>query len=200
MARIDIEDYIKEMKGLDKNDYLDFYSLKKELNNLSESSKVFDDFERESMHIGTETLNQMMDLSSLIKIKALASQIKDKKSINDGLHTLHFNLGMAKNSPIESAGSMKRLADVFLLNPETKIDSMIGELNYFKAKLEEIKKHHSNLLPKSLDSKIKIEGKYGKHIEMLHSVHQRQKNAFLSIAGMFLKQAKSHIKSLKRFK
>lgn len=88
---------------------------------------------------------------------------------------------------------MDKLLGVFLQDKNTKIESMVHELNDFKSKLQEIKRHHSRLLPKSLDNKIEIEEKYGKHLEKLHSIHKRQKQAFISLTRLFLKMAKRHI-------
>lgn len=191
--------YIDELRGFaDKGKEYDLYSLKAELNRLSSSSKIFDDFERASMTIGKEALGQIRDLSLLLKIKNLASQIKAKKGINDRLHSLHFNLNILKNA--EDFKSIKSAISAFLNNQESGIDSIISELNDFKARLGEIKKCHSMLLPKSLDNRLGIEEKYGRHIEKLHSVHKRQKDAFISTIGLFLKFARRHAKSLKKFK
>ncbi|HLD18975.1 MAG TPA: hypothetical protein VJB90_03115 [Candidatus Nanoarchaeia archaeon] len=201
MASIDVENHIEELKGFAGNAKdVDLYSLKKELTGLSEASHVFDNFEKESMSIGREELSQMQNLSLLIKIRKLACEIKDKKQINDRLHSLHFNLNMLKNADAGSLKPIKSAFDAFLHNNETKIDNIISELNDFKTKIDGINKHHSNLLPRSLDNKLKIDGKYGRHIEKLHSIHKKQKNALVSTIRLFLKMAKKHIKSLKRFK
>jgi len=201
MANIDVERYIDELKGFaDDAKEIDLYSLKKELAGLSEASHVFDNFEKESMSIGKEELSQIQDLSSLIKIRNLACEIKDKKAINDRLHSLHFNLNLLKNADASDSKPIKNAFGAFLHNNETKIDNIIDELNGFKAKLDEIKKHHSSLLPKSLDNKLKIEGKYNKHIENLRSIHKKQKNALVSTIKLFLKLAKRHVKKLQKFK
>ncbi|MDP3765114.1 MAG: hypothetical protein Q8R04_01245 [Nanoarchaeota archaeon] len=196
MAKSDIEKYIDELKGFaSEPEDLDLYSLKRELTNLSESSKIFEDFEKESMVIDKDLLKQIGNLSLLIKIKNLASEIKNKKQINDRLHRLHFNLNILKNSSMtKNIPLIKNSLDVFLYNEGTKIDTIINELNDFKSKLEEMEKHHSNLLPKGLDNKIKIETKYDKHIEQLHSIHRRQKQALISTVKLFLKMTKKYKK------
>lgn len=202
MARIDVDNYINELKGFAaEGSEMDIYSLKKELTNLSQSSKVFENFEKESMVIGKEVLNQIQDLSLLIKIRNLASEIKGKGKINEKLHSLHFSLNLLKNnSATNNAKSIKNTLNVFLHDEDTKIDNIINELNDFKTKLDEIKKHHSALLPESLDSKLEIENKYNKHIEQLYLIHKRQKGALVSTIKLFLKLTKKHIKGLKRFK
>ena len=70
----------------------------------------------------------------------------------------------------------------------------------FAAKEAEIKKHHLILLPKSLDNKLEIEGKYAKHIEQLDSIHSRQKDALISTVKLFLKLTKKRMKNLQKFK
>ena len=147
MAKSDIEKYIDELKGLaSEPEELDLYSLKKELTNLSESSKVFEDFEKESMVVDKDLLKQIDNLGLLIKIRNLASEIKNKKQINDKLHSLHFNLNLLKNTPLENSIKTIKIAfNTFLYDNETKIDSIINELNDFKTKLDEIKNQHKNL-------------------------------------------------------
>lgn len=197
MVKIDIGNYIDELRGFASEEKeLDLYSLKKELIDLNKSSKVFDAFEKETTFIDKNTLKQIQDLSLLMKIRNLALQIKNKKQINDKLHSLHFNLNILKNAA--EIKSVKNAINLFLYNNETKIDTLINELNDFKGKIEEIKKHHSNLLPKSLDNKLEIEHKYNKHIEQLRSIHKRQKNVLISTIKLFLKLTKRCIKSLKK--
>ena len=202
MVKIDIGNYIDELRGFASEEKeLDLYSLKKELIDLNKSSKVFDAFEKETTFIDKNTLKQIQDLSLLMKIRNLASEIKNKKQINDRLHSLHFNLNLLKNTLLDnSTKTIKTAFNTFLYDNETKIDSVINELNDFKAKLDAIKNHHKNLLPKSLDNKLIIENKYNKHIEQLYSIHKKQKNALISTLKLFLKMTKKHIKCLKKFK
>lgn len=168
---------------------------------LSESSKVFEDFKKSSMLIGKGMLAQVQNFGSLIKIRNLASEIRNKSRINEKLHSLHFSLNLLKTAPFTNdASAVKNAVNAFLCNNETKIDSMVNELNDFKIKLDKIKEHRSNLSQKSLDNKLEIEGKYDKHIEQLHLIHKKQKNALVSIVRLFLKFTKKHTKSLKRFK
>ena len=202
MAKSDIDRYIDELRGFAGNgENLDLYSLKKELNNLSESSNVFDNFEKESASIDKEALEQIKDLSLLIKIKNLASEIKSKSRINEKLHSLHFSLNLLKNDlAADNTKSIKNALHAFLHDDKTRIDAIIDELNDFKAKLEELKIHHLNLFSKSLDGKLEIEGKYSKHIEQLHSMHKKQKDTLISTVKLFLKLTNKHIINLKRFK
>ncbi len=196
MVRIDVSKYIDELKNFTAEaKEIDLYSLKNELVKLNESSKVFEDFEKESMTIGKNTLSQIQNLSSLIKIRNLASEIKKKDKINEKLHSLHFNLNILKNA--SNISTIKNVLNVFLYNNDSKIDNIINELNDFKIKLGEIKNHHKNLLPKSLDNKLVIENKYNKHIEQLHSIHKKQKNALISTVKLFLKLTKKQIKCQK---
>lgn len=197
MARNDVEKYIDGLKVKEEKE-LDLYSLRQELLSLNESSHVFDSFESETKHVNKEHLEQIHDLGLLMRMRNLASQIKHKKHISDKLHTLHFNLNILKNTVDVSA--IKNAFNAFLYSDETKISSIVGELNDFKAKLDEFKINHSKLSPKGLDIKLEIEEKYKNHIEKLHSVHQRQKNAFISLAMLFLKLTKRHIKNLQKFK
>ena len=202
MAKSSIENYIDELRGFAKEGKeMDLYSLKKELMHLSESSKVFEDFEKESSYIDKDLLRQIGDLSSLIRIRKLASEINNKKEITQKLHSLHFNLNLLNNASITNGiSSIKNVIDIFLHNGDTKIDNMINGLNDFKIKINEIKKLHSDLLPKSLDNKLEIENKYKRHIEQLHSMHQRQKGALISTVKLFLKLTKKHIRNLQKFK
>ncbi len=188
MASKDVEKYIEELKCEDE---AESYSLKSELANLSQSSKAFENFEREHMVIGKEMLHEMQDLSSLGKMRELAAEISGKKKINEKLHALHSTL---TKEPIDV------VLHIFLNNKETRIDTIIDELNDFKAKLAEIKKHHSNLLPNSLDNKLKLDNKYGRHIEKLHVIHKKQKSAFAVTIKIFLNLTRKHIKNLKKFK
>ena len=200
MIRIDFNKYIDELKNFaNEGKELDLYSLKKELVDLNEFSKVFDAFEKETMFIDKDTIKQIQDLSLLMKIRNLASEIKNKKQINDKLHSLHFNLNLLKNMLLENSTKTIKIAfNTFLHNNETKIDSIINELNDFKIKLGEIKNHHKNLLSKSLDNKIEIENKYNKHIEKLYFIHEKQKNVLISTVKLFLKLTKKHIRNLKK--
>ncbi len=200
MERNDIGYYIDKLRGSSEEKVIDLYSLKKELTSLNEFSKVFDDLEKESMSFDKDALKQVEDLSLLMKIRNLASEIREKKMINDKLHSLHFNLNLLKNADINDLKPIKNVFNLFLYNNETKIDSIINELNDFKTKLDKIKKHHSNLLPKSLDNKLMIDEKYAKHINKLHSIHKKQKNVLISTIRLFLKMTRKHIKTLKRFK
>ena len=104
MIRIDFNKYIDELKNFaNEGKELDLYSLKKELVDLNEFSKVFDAFEKETMFIDKDTIKQLQDLSLLMKIRNLASEIKNKKQINDKLHSLHFNLNLLKNMLLENS-------------------------------------------------------------------------------------------------
>mgnify|MGYP001586557881 CR=1 FL=1 len=190
MVKIDVADYIGRLRNASKEEEADLYSIKKQLNSLSDSSAAFDDFEKESIKINKDSLSQIEDLGLLLKIKSIASGISRKKAINDKLHSMHFSLNLGKNN----SSAMNALFDIFLRDNNTKIENIINELNDFKAKLSEIKKHHSKLLPKSLDNKLEIEDKYDRHLEKLHSIHKRQKSAFISLTKLFLKMAKNHIK------
>lgn len=190
MVKIDVASYIERLRSLSEEKEEDLYSIKKNLNSLSESAGAFDDFEEESVKINKDSLSQIEDMSLLLKIKSLASGIRKKKEINERLHSLHFSLNLGKNN----ASAMNGAFDMFLRNNDTKIENIIHELNDFKAKLGEIKKHHSKLLPKSLDNKLEIEDKYDGHLEKLHSIHKRQKLAFISLTKLFLKTAKGHIR------
>ena len=200
MAKTDVEKYIDELRDFETEEKdMDLYSLKREIADLS-ASNVFDNFEKETRVIDKETLGKIRALSSLIKLRSLASDLKNKKQINDKLHTLHFNLNLLKNAEINEIKPIKNIFNLFLHSNETKIDSIINELDDFKAKLDEIKKHHSNLSLKSLDNKLKVENKYSRHIEELCSTHKKQKHALASTIKLFLKMTKKHIKNLKRFK
>lgn len=197
MAKNDVEGYLNELRGFaDDAKDMDLYSLKKELIILSESSHVFDNFEKESMSIGKEELSQMQNLSSLMKMRNLAREINNKKAINDKLHSLHFSLNLLKNT--NDIKPIKNALNLFLYSNDTKIGSIVNELNDFNHNISQIKKHHENLLPKSLDNKLRIENKYDKHMEKLHSIHARQKNALISLVGLFLKLAKKCVKNLKK--
>lgn len=167
----------------------DLYSIKREINSLNASS-AFDDFEKESIKIGKAALDQVEEWGILLKIKSLASDIGKKKGINERLHSLHFSLNLGKNN----YSAMGSVFEAFLRDNETGIGSMINELNDFKSKLHEIEWHHSKLLPKSLDNKIEMGEKYGRHLENLHSVHKKQKKAFMSLASLFLRMAKNHLR------
>ena len=198
MVKIDIEKYLEELESASSGKEMDLYSLKDELSSLENLSGAFDSFEKEASIINIDHLKHMEDLSLLLKIKNLASQIKDKKRINKKLHTLHFNLNLLKNKTFTNDRPIKDIVDVFLHNDESKIDMVIDELNDFKTKLEDIKKHHSKLLPKGLDNKIEMESKYGKHIEKLQLIHQKQKSALVSTIKLFVKYAKRHIRNVNR--
>ena len=201
MAKSNIEDYIDELKGISTEAKdIDLYSLKRELVNLDESSKVFGDFEKNAMVIDKEVLSQVQNLGSLVKIRNLASEIKNKGKINEKLHSLHFKLNLLKDASVTDVSTIKNMLNVFLYNNESKIDNIINELNDFKTKLDGLKKCQSDLFPKSLDNKLKIESKYGKYIEQLHLIHARQKNALASTIRLFLKFAKRYIKNLHKFK
>ena len=189
MVKIDVANYIEQLRNASKEKEEDLYSIKKNLDSLNGSSAAFDDFENESIKIDKKSLEQIEDLSLLLKIKSLASDIRKKKEINEKLHSLHFSLNLGKNN----ASSMNAVFGIFLRNSNTKIDSMVHELNDFRVKLKEIKKLHSRLLPKSLDNKLEIEDKYGKHLKRLHSIHKKQKEVFVSLTKLFLKMAKNHI-------
>jgi len=164
---------------------------------LENISNIFDNFEKETFSIDRGHLSQIEDLSLLLKIKNLSSELKSKKEINKKLSSLHFNLNLLKNKTADEK-SIKNIVDVFLHNENSKIDSIIVELNDFKNKLDKIRYYHSILLPKGLDNKIELEDKYKKHLENLHSIHKRQKNALISTIRLFIKYTKKHIKNVKR--
>ena len=202
MAINNVEKYIDELKNASsKEKEADLYSLKKELLKLDNASKIFDDFEKKAAYIDKNTLEQIQDFSSLIKLRSLASELKNKKEINGKLHSLHFSLNLLKNwSMASDISAIKNVLGIFLYNDKTKIDGIINELNDFKIKIDEIKKHYSNLLPKSLDNKLNAENRYDKHIEQLHLIRNKQKDALISTINIFLKSAKKRMKNLKRFK
>lgn len=190
MVKIDVANYIGQLRNEPEEKEEDLYSIKRSLNSLNGSSSAFDSFEKESIKIGKDSLEQIGELGLLLKIKGLASGISKKKEINEKLHSLHFSLNLGKNN----ISAMDGVFEIFLRNDDTKIDSMVHELNDFKAKLEEIKNRHSRLLPKSLDNKLEMEEKYGRHLEKLHSIHKKQKSALISLTRLFLKMAKAHIR------
>ena len=137
MEKSNIEDYIDELRGFaGTGKEMDIYSLKKELMDLSESSGVFEDFEKSSMLIGKGMLSRVHNLGSLIKIRNLASEIKNKSVINEKLRSLHFNLNILKAASFtNNASEIKNAINAFLYNNETKIDSIINEVNDFKIEL-----------------------------------------------------------------
>ena len=92
------------------------------------------------------------------------------------------------------------MLNIFLYNDDSKLDNIINELDDFKSKLDEIKKYYKNLLPKSLDNKLEIENKYDRHIDKLHSIHKKQKQALISTIKLFLRFSKKHVNNLKKFK
>ena len=141
-------------------------------------------------------ITSIFDIDYLVTFNR--KHLKNKKHINGKLHDFHFNLNLLNNA--SDIKALKNTINLFLCNDETKIDAIIDELNDFKTKLDEIKRHHKNLLPTSLDNKLNIESKYGRHIEKLHSIHKKQKNALISTVKLFLKLAKRHLDNLKRFK
>ncbi|MBI2657562.1 hypothetical protein HYX08_02595 [Candidatus Woesearchaeota archaeon] len=191
MARTDVEKYIAELRNAQEKSEADIYSLKEELNRLSES-KAFENFERESATVEKTSLEQIKDFGMLLRARSLASAICGKKGITDKLHSMHFSLNMLKS------GSAKEALDAFLYS-KTKISNIIDELNDFKAKLEEIERCHSKMLPDGLDSRLHAE-KYSARVETLRSMHKRQKNALISAVKLFIKMSKKHIKSQKSFK
>ena len=150
----------------------------------------------EAAPIDRRALEQISDFGALIRLRRIASEITNKKAINDKLHTMHFSLNLLKNS---AEGSLKNAFAVFLYNDGTKISSMIDELNDFKSKLDRLEYYHSRLLPKGLDNMLEME-KRRKRMRELHSIRSRQKNALISAAKLFLKLAKNSIKSQKSFK
>ncbi len=172
------------------------YSLKKELVDLENISNIFDNFEKETFSIDKGHLSQIEDLSLLLKIKNLSSGLKNKKEINKKLSSLHFNLNLLKNKAADKK-SIKDIVDIFLHNEDSKIDNIIIELNDFKNKLDKIKQHHSKLLPKGLDNKIELEAKYNSHLENLHSIHKRQKNALISMIRLFIKYTRKNLKAMR---
>ena len=202
MVRIDVYKYIDQLKGLSgvKNE-TDLYSLKRELLDLSESSKTFNEFEKESMSIGKDLLEQVTGLGHLVKIRKLSSELGNKREINEKLHTLHFNLILMKNAfAANDINSLKKAAGVFLHRKDSNIDNVINELNDFKSKLDQLKIHRSNLLKNSLENKIGLGNKYARHMEKQHSIHERQKCALISTVRLFVKLTREHICSLQKFK
>lgn len=193
MVKIDVEQYISELKGVHAAEEMDLYSLKKELLFLNECSEVFDDFEKEAASISKETLSRVQGLGLLLKMRKLASELKSKKEINNKLHSFHFSLNLIKNASSHSAA--KNAISEFLHGNE--IQSIADELNDFKSKLEKVGSFHSELLPKSLDSSLELEMKYGRHLKNLDFMHNRQKMALVSAANLFLKLAKQQLKKFK---
>lgn len=194
MIGIDVEKYIDELKGFsEEGKDLDLYSLKKELVSLSGCSGVFSDFEKSMSVIGKDALEQVNDFSLLIKMKSLASEISKKSSISDRLHSIHFNLNLLKNSSSNDNSQIRKAFSAL------GISSLAEELNDFKSKLNGMEKFHSQLLPKGLDNKLEME-RHRKHLDNLHSIHKRQKDALISAVKLFVKMAKKHIKSQKSFK
>ena len=95
MVRIDVANYIGQLRSAPEAEKeADLYSIKKELSLLDGSTAVFDDFENESIKKGKYSLEQIGDLSLLLKIKSIASEIRKKKKINEKMHSLHFSLNL----------------------------------------------------------------------------------------------------------
>ena len=97
MVKIDVGSYIEELRNFAEGRDVDLYSLKSELNKLSES-KAFEDFEKDMSVIGKDALEQVKDFSLLIKMRSLASEISKKSIINDRLHSMHLSLNLLRNS------------------------------------------------------------------------------------------------------
>lgn len=186
MAKIDIEKYIEELRGVDCKSP-DLYSLKKELNSLS-SSTAFEDFEKEASVISKDALGQVSDFGALIRMKALASEISKKSAINNKLHSVHFGISMLKNS------DSKDCSQIIKALSEFNLSGLIWELNDFRAKLGELEKLHSRLMPKSLDSRLDTASRKN-HLEKLSSIHNRQKKVLVAAAGLFIKIVKGKIKA-----
>ena len=72
MAKNNVEGYLDELRGFAGDAKgMDLYSLKKELLNLSDSD-VFDNFEKESMIVEKDALEQIGDFSLLLKVRKLS--------------------------------------------------------------------------------------------------------------------------------
>ena len=107
--KIGIGNYMLNQEGFEEDKAMDLYSLKKELYILNNSSKVFDNFEKESMHIDKDALEQIEDFNLLLKIRKLSSEMKGKKAINDKLDTLHFSLNILKNADSNDIKPLKNI-------------------------------------------------------------------------------------------
>ena len=202
MVKIDAEKYIGMLNGLGRGGILeDWHSIKSSLQELEKSSDAFDNFENASRSISRDELKNAADLSALMEMRKLASQIKEKKMINGKLSHLHSHLRLLNGTPtLNDISPLKSTIDAFLHNDNSKIDLIIDELNDFKKKLSQIDRHHLTLMPKSLEGKIGPQNRYQSHIESLHSIHNMQKNVFMSTLRLFIKMTKENIGHLKRFK
>lgn len=190
MVKIDVEKYIESE---------DWHSIKSSLQELEKSSAAFDNFENASRNIGKDELKQVEDLSALMEMRKLASQIKQKKEITGKLSHLHSHLKLLNQTPaLNDISPLKNTIDAFLHNDNSKIGIIIDELNDFKRKLSQIDSHHLALMPKSLEEKIGPQNRYQSHIESLHSIHNMQKNVFMSTLRLFIKMTKENINQIKK--
>ena len=190
MVKIDVGKYV----GLE-----DWHSIKSSLQELEKSSAAFDNFENASRNIGKDELKQVEDLSALMEMRKLASQIKQKKEITGKLSHLHSHLKLLNETPtLNDISPLKSTIDAFLHSNNSKIGIIIDELNDFKRKLSQIDRHHLTLMPKSLEGRIGPQNRYQSHIESLHSIHNMQKNVFMSTLRLFIKMTKDSINQMKK--
>ena len=187
-----IDDYIGQLKGFaSQND-----SLEENLDSLNKSHHVFDSIKKHSSIIGKDSLHNLEEFSSLVKLKNTASEVFLKKSITERIMELNSNVDKVSKGKIDSNSLKAAIYSVFH-DKENGVHFIIDELNSFKSKLSELEKHHSKIF-RSLDNKASIHGLQKDHIEQLHSIHTSQKKALKGIISKFIGNSREHIKKLKK--
>ena len=188
---MDIDSYIDQLRKLAAGaKSLSLEEVGSEIEKLHGCSPVFDDFEKQAIYVDKKLLDEISNFDSLFKIRRLASEIKAKKNINGMLESLHSLVLDAKKA--SSKIELLSAVNSFLHGGKSKASFVIDELNDFRRKLAEVERHHSQLMPKSLDGRLALE-KRAEHIGRLHEVHAMQSKILKSIAAHFIRHAKKHI-------
>lgn len=178
--------------------------IREELDNIKEINEIIDNFQKFSELHDERFLKQVYIQDIPINISLINSHLKEKNEISERLRELCFNLAVLRSSTL-TKNKEKTLKTIhkFLKNDYSGVSVITSELNDFKEKISSLESHYKLLMdyvPKTLDHRITTEYKCRKHINKLHSIHKKQKELFVSIAGLFVKHSISSLKRLRKNK
>ncbi|HLC65407.1 MAG TPA: hypothetical protein VJI46_04765 [Candidatus Nanoarchaeia archaeon] len=188
-----LDDCITEIKKSGQAKKLDFPEIKKEIDELMETESQFRSF---SPGLFQEELRANAD--TLVRMRLLCSQLKERSEINEKLESLAYYLGQLRYSIFSKDNeSLKRVLRKFLADKHTNIRSILADIQAFKRELEEIrglfeKLSHEKSAP--LDVWISHASYLESQMKLFSEIQERQKNIALNIGRLFVRTAKKQLK------
>lgn len=183
---------------------INFKEIREELDNIKEVNKTVDNFQKFSDLHDKKFLKQVYPRDIPLNATIINSHLKEKSEISERLRDMFYNLSVLRSSILtKDKEKTLKMINNFLKNDYSGVSAITSELNDFKEKINSLENHYNllmNYMPKTLDNKIITEAKCIEHINKLHSIHKKQKELFVNIAGLFVKLSKTSLTNLRKNK